>query len=154
VTAARTLSASFGTLDRLSAACLEELQAVEEIGSIMANAIYAWFRRSEVMALLEKLRTAGLNFGERDPQGSVPAAGGKLSGTIWVLTGTLSIPREEAAEMIRVQGGKVSSSVSAKTTCLLAGEEAGSKLARAQKLGVKILSEAEFRNLLEGTFSE
>ena len=148
VTAARTLAASFGTLDRLAAASLQELQAVEEIGAIMANAICAWFRRSEVMALLEKLRTAGLNFGERDPQGSVPAAGGNLSGTIWVLTGTLSIPREEMAEMIRAQGGKVSTSVSAKTTYLLAGEEAGSKLEKAQKLSVKVLNEDEFRKLL------
>ena len=148
VTVARTLAASFGTLDRLAAASEEDLVGVEEIGPIMATAIRGWFRDTSVVTLLEKLRAAGLNFGERDPKGSAPAAQGPLKGTIWVLTGTLSIPREEAAEMIRTKGGKVSGSVSAKTTYLLAGEEAGSKLEKAQKLGVKVLDEEAFRNLL------
>jgi DNA ligase (NAD+) len=148
VTAARTMASSFGTIDRLSAASVEELCGVEEIGGIMANAICGWFRDPEVMALLAKLRLAGLNFGEKDPQESTPAAEGKLRGTIWVLTGTISISREEAAEMIRSQGGKVSGSVSAKTTYLLAGEEAGSKLAKAEKLGVTILDEEAFKRLL------
>jgi DNA ligase (NAD+) len=149
VTVARTLAASFGTLDRLAAASEEELVAVEEIGPIMATAIHGWFRDASVVTLLEKLRVAGLNFGERDPKGSAPAADGPLKGTTWVLTGTLSIPREEAAEIIRAKGGKVSGSVSAKTTYLLAGEEAGSKLEKALKLGVKVLSEEEFRNLVD-----
>jgi len=148
VTVARTLASSFGTIDRLSAASAEELCAVEEIGEIMASAIHGWFRDPEVAKLLGKLRAAGLNFGERDPKESAPAAEGPLKGTIWVLTGTLSIPREEAAEMIRDKGGKVSGSVSAKTTYLLAGDEAGSKLTKAEKLGVKILNEAEFKNLI------
>jgi len=148
VTVARTLASSFGTIDRLSAASAEELCAVEEIGEIMASTIHGWFRDPEVAKLLGKLRAAGLNFGERDPKESAPAAEGPLKGTIWVLTGTLSIPREEAAEMIRDKGGKVSGSVSAKTTYLLAGDEAGSKLTKAEKLGVKILNEAEFKNLI------
>jgi len=147
VTVARTLAASFGTLDRLAAASEEDLVAVEEIGPIMAAAIHGWFRDPSVITLVEKLRAAGLNFGERDPKGSAPAAEGPLKGTTWVLTGTLTIPREEAAEMIRAKGGKVSGSVSAKTTYLLAGEEAGSKLVKAQKLGVTILDEAAFREL-------
>jgi DNA ligase (NAD+) len=150
VTVARTLAASFGTLDRLAAASEEELVAVEEIGPIMATAIHGWFRDPSVITLVEKLRTAGLNFGERDPKGSAPAADGPLKGTTWVLTGTLSIPREEAAELIRTKGGKVSGSVSAKTTYLLAGEEAGSKLEKAQKLGVKVLNEVEFRKMVDG----
>jgi DNA ligase (NAD+) len=149
VTVARTLAASFGTLERLAAASEEELVAVEEIGPIMATAIYGWFRDPTVVALIEKLRAAGLNFGERDPKGSAPAADGPLKGTTWVLTGTLSMPREEAAELIRAKGGKVSGSVSAKTTYLLAGEEAGSKLEKAQKIGVKVLDEEEFRKLTE-----
>ena len=148
VTVSRTLASSFGTIDRLSAASAEELCAVEEIGEIMASAIHGWFRDPEVAKLLGKLRAAGLNFGERDPKESAPAAEGPLKGTIWVLTGTLSIPREEAAEMIRDKGGKVSGSVSAKTTYLLAGDEAGSKLTKAEKLGVKILNESEFKNLI------
>ncbi len=148
VTVARTLASSFGTLDRLAAASEEELIAVEEIGPIMATAIHEWFRDPSVVVLIEKLRTAGLNFGERDPQGSAPAVEGPLKGTTWVLTGTLSIPREEAAEMIRAKGGKVSGSVSAKTTYLLAGDEAGSKLEKAQKLGVTVLDEEAFRGLI------
>jgi DNA ligase (NAD+) len=149
VTVARTLASSFGTLERLAMASEEELVAVEEIGPIMATAIHEWFRDPTVVALIEKLRAAGLNFGERDPKGTAPAADGPLKGTIWVLTGTLSMPREEAAELIRAKGGKVSGSVSAKTTYLLAGEEAGSKLEKAQKLGVKVLSEEEFRKLVD-----
>jgi DNA ligase (NAD+) len=148
VTVARTLASSYGTIDRLAAASVEELCGVEEIGEIMANAIHGWFRDHDVITLLGKLRAAGLNFGERDAKSAAPAADGPLKGTIWVLTGTLSIPREEAAEMIRAKGGKVSGSVSAKTTYLLAGEEAGSKLDKAQKLGVKILNEEAFRNLI------
>ena len=149
VTVARTLASSFGTLDRLAAASEEELVAVEEIGPIMATAIHGWFREPSVVTLVEKLRAAGLHFGERDPKGSAPAADGPLKGTTWVLTGTLSMPREEAAELIRAKGGKVSCSVSAKTTYLLAGEEAGSKLEKAQKLGVKVLNEEEFRKLID-----
>jgi len=149
VTVARTLAASFGTIDRLAAASEEDLVAVEEIGPIMATAIHGWFRDPSVITLLEKLRATGLNFGERDPKGVAPAADGPLRGTIWVLTGTLSLPREEAAEMIRAKGGKVSGSVSAKTTYLLAGDEAGSKLEKAQKLGVKVLNEEEFRKMTE-----
>jgi DNA ligase (NAD+) len=148
VTVARTLSSSFGTIERLSAASVEELCAVEEIGEIMATTIHSWFGDPSVLTLLEKLRAAGLNFGERDPKGAAPAADGPFKGTTWVLTGTLSIPREEADEIIRLRGGKVSGSVSAKTTYLLAGEEAGSKLEKAQKLGVKVLTEEEFRKLI------
>jgi DNA ligase (NAD+) len=149
VTVARMLAASFGTLDRLASATEEELVAVEEIGPIMAAAIRGWFADPSVNALLCKLRLAGLNFGERDPKGAAPAAEGPLKGTTWVLTGTLSIPREDAAERIRSKGGKVSGSVSAKTTYLLAGEEAGSKLEKASKLGVKILDEEGFRKLVD-----
>jgi DNA ligase (NAD+) len=149
VTVARTLASSYGTIDRLAAASVEELCGVEEIGEIMANAIHGWFRDHDVITLLGKLRAAGLNFGERDAKSAAPAADGPLKGTIWVLTGTLSIPREEAAEMIRAKGGKVSGSVSAKTTYLLAGEEAGSKRDKAQKLGVTILDEEAFRALIE-----
>ena len=151
LTAARTLASSFGTVDRLAAASVGELCSVEEIGEIMANAIHDWFRDPGVITLLGKLRDAGVNFGERDAKGSAPAADGPLKGTTWVLTGTLSIPREEVAEIIRSRAGKVSGSVSAKTSYLLAGEDAGSKLDKAQKLGVKVLNEEEFRKLIEET---
>jgi len=151
VRAARTLSSSFGTLERLAEASEEDLIALEEIGEIMARAIHAWFREPGVLGLIGKLRVAGLNFGERDPQNTTRVAKGKFHGTTWVLTGTLSIPRDEAAELIRAQGGQVSGSVSAKTTYLLAGEEAGSKLQKAQKLGVTILNEEAFRKLIDGS---
>ncbi len=148
VTAARTLASAFLTLDRLADASVEQLCDVNEIGGIMAGAIHAWFRDPVVMELIEKLRSRGLNFGARDPLESATSSGSKLLGTTWVLTGTLTILREEAADMIRLQGGKVSGSVSAKTTYLLAGEEAGSKLEKAQKLGVKVLNEEAFRHLI------
>jgi len=148
VTVARTLAASLGTVDRLAAASIQDLCSIQEIGEIMATAIHSWFRDPSVLTLLEKLRSAGLNFGERDPQELAPASDGPFKGTIWVLTGTLSRPRDETAELIRLRGGKVSGSVSAKTTYLLAGEEAGSKLEKAQKLGVKVLTEDEFRKLI------
>jgi DNA ligase (NAD+) len=148
VTVARTLAASLGTVDRLAAASIEDLCSIQEIGEIMATAIHSWFRDPSVLTLLEKLRFDGLNFGERDPQELAPASDGPFKGTIWVLTGTLSRPRDETAELIRLRGGKVSGSVSAKTTYLLAGEEAGSKLEKAQKLGVKVLTEDEFRKLI------
>jgi len=148
VTAARTLASSFGTIDRLAEASIDDLCAVEEIGEIMAVAIRGWFHDPEVGRLLAKLRASGLNFGERDPKGSAPASEGPLNGTTWVLTGTLTIARDEAAEIIRSKGGKVSGSVSAKTTFLLAGEEAGSKLEKAEKLGVKVVNEQEFRKLI------
>jgi len=151
VRAARTLSSSFGTLERLAEASEEDLIALEEIGEIMARAIHAWFREPGVLGLIGKLRVAGLNFGERDPQNTTRVAKGKFHGTTWVLTGTLSIPRDEAAELIRAQGGQVSGSVSAKTTYLLAGEEAGSKLQKAQKLGVTIMNEEAFRKLIDGS---
>jgi DNA ligase (NAD+) len=87
--------------------------------------------------------------GEKDPR-EAPAANAGLAGTTWVITGTLSAEREAIAELIRKNGGKVSSSVSKKTTCLLAGEEAGSKLEKARGLGVKIVTEAEFREMIKG----
>lgn len=79
------------------------------------------------------------------------ASGGKFAGTTWVITGTLSEPREGIAETIRAHGGKVTDAVSKKTSYVLAGEEAGSKLEKAQKLGVRVLTEAEFRGMLEAT---
>jgi DNA ligase (NAD+) len=145
-TAARKLAARFRTMDRLAAATGEELKSTEDVGDIMAASISQWFANPKVTELLDKLRAAGLNFGERDPDAA--PADGPLAGTTWVLTGTLSVPRDAAAEQIRRAGGTVSGSVSKKTTYVLAGAEAGSKLDKARKLGVTILGEDEFRRLL------
>jgi DNA ligase (NAD+) len=149
VSVARRLASAFGSMESLAEASIDTLSSVEEIGEIMATAIHAWFREEEVEELLRKLRSFGLNFGERDPETSLSLGGGSLKGTIWVLTGTLSLPREEVAETIRLRGGKVSGSVSAKTTYLLAGSDAGTKLEKARKLGVRILNENEFREMIE-----
>jgi len=141
---ARDLAAHFGTLDALASAPESELLAVRDVGTIMAAAIRAWFDQPENRALVERLRSAGLDFGK-------PVArreGGPLTGTIWVLTGALSRPRDEIAEQIRELGGTVSGSVSRKTTHLLAGDAAGSKLDKARSLGVPVLDEEAFRTLV------
>ena len=145
VTSARDLAAHFGTLDALRSATVETLLGIHSIGDVMAEAIHGWFLNSSNLKLIESLRAAGLNFGESDVQ--TTPSDHRLAGTIWVLTGTLSISREEASEMIRRLGGKVTGSVSKKTTHLLAGEEAGSKLEKAREFGIPVLSEAEFRAL-------
>ena len=114
----------------------------------MAAAIHNWFQSPQNLALLDALRAAGINFGQLD----APAdpADNRLAGTTWVLTGSLSISREEASDIIRRLGGKVTGSVSKKTTHLLAGEDAGSKLAKAKELEIPILAEKDFQRLLEG----
>ena len=146
VTSARALAAHFHLLDNLMAATSEELQRIPDVGPIVGPAIAQHFENPGNRAILERLRAAGLNFGEAD-EPPAPAAGGKFAGTTWVITGTLSQPREAIAEAIRAQGGKVTDAVSKKTTYLLAGEEAGSKLEKARKLGVRVLGEADFREM-------
>lgn len=146
VAAARDLAARFGTIEALAAADKEALLAVHDIGGIMADAIRAWFLDPAARSLLASLRELGVNLGELD-QHSAPS-GTNLQGTTWVLTGTLTMPREEAAELIRSRGGKVTGSVSKKTTHLLAGAEAGSKLDKANELGIPVLDEAAFRELV------
>lgn len=145
VTSARDLANRFHTLDALASATEETLLGIHSIGEIMATAIHTWFQNPENRALLENLRAAALNFGEADTP-SAPTDQ-RLQDTIWVLTGTLTISREEASEMIRRLGGKVTGSVSKKTTHLLAGDDAGSKLDKARELGVPVLDEAAFREL-------
>ncbi len=144
---ARDLAARFHTLDRLASASESDLLAIDEVGDIMAAAVHAWFRNPSAIALVEDLRAAGVHFGEHDEH-IAPTDAGPLAGTTWVLTGALSIPREEAAEKIRRAGGKVTSSVTKKTTHVLAGEEAGSKLDKARQLGTPILDEPAFAALL------
>lgn len=141
---ARKLLEHFGSIDAISAASVEDLTQCPDIGAIVAPSIHAWFHDEENISLLNRLRSAGLNFTQK----IVEAASDKLAGTTWVITGTLSEDRETIADTIRANGGKVSSGVSGKTTYLLAGADAGSKLDKATKLGVKVLSEAEFRALI------
>jgi DNA ligase (NAD+) len=144
-TSARDLANRFHTHDTIASATEETLLGIHSIGEIMATAIHTWFQNQENRALLESLRTAGLNFGEADT--TAAPTDQRLQDTIWVLTGTLSISREEASEMIRRLCGKVTGSVSKKTTHLVAGDDAGSKLDKARELGVPVLDDAAFREL-------
>jgi DNA ligase (NAD+) len=141
---ARKLIEHFSSIDAVANASIEDLTQCPDIGAIVAPSIHAWFRDELNIALLDRLRTAGLNFTQK----TVTAASEKLNGTTWVITGTLTEDRETIADTIRANGGKVSGSLSGKTTYLLAGEDAGSKLDKATKLGVKIATEAEFRAML------
>lgn len=142
---ARSLVEHFGSIDALAAASMEDLLKVQDIGDIVAQSIHDWFREEKNVQRLDRLRAAGLQFANPKED----RASDKLAGTTWVITGTLSQGRDEVADIIRSHGGKVSSSVSSKTSFLLAGEEAGSKLEKATKLGVKVLSEAEFQELIQ-----
>ena len=142
---ARKLLEHFGGIDAVAKATVEELIQCPDIGEIVAVSIHAWFRDELNIQLLDRLRASGLNFVQK----AVEAASDKLAGTTWVITGALSQERETIADIIRSHGGKVSGSVSGKTTYLLAGADAGSKLDKATKLGVKVLNEAEFRAMIE-----
>ena len=143
---AKDLEAHFRSLDTLSQAEEESLEAVDGVGSIMAQSIHAWFADPENRALIEGLRRHGLNFQSKAPLNT----DGALSGKTFVLTGSLpTLSRDEASARIEKAGGRTSSSVSKKTDFLVAGEAAGSKYAKAEKLGVPILDEAALLQMLE-----
>jgi DNA ligase (NAD+) len=144
---ARALANHFGSLDRLAEATEEDLLAIHDIGDVMAKSIVTWFASEENQDLLRRLRKAGVR---REATRPVAVSGGtQLAGKTFVLTGTLSVPRETVAERIRLAGGKVAGSVSKKTDYVVAGENAGSKLADAERLGIKVLSESDFAELAE-----
>ena len=147
---ARDLAKHFGQLDGLLVADSETLQLVADVGPVVAASLAAFFGESHNRQIIERLRTAGVNW----PEGVSVEAGPKLlAGKTLVLTGTLpTLKRDEAKAMIEAAGGKVSGSVSKKTDFVVAGEEAGSKLEKALELGVPVLDEIEFLKLLsEGT---
>ena len=138
--AARSLLNHFGSFDKLVQASEEEIKEVNDIGDISAKQVYDFFQAEDNRKMLEKFKRAGVNMEQE-----ITAAGGKFAGLTFVLTGTLTtMSRNEAAELIQSFGGKASSSVSKKTNYVVAGENAGSKLTKAENLGIKILSEAEF----------
>ena len=143
---AEFLSAHFGSLDALMAASEEHLLEVEEVGPRIAQSILQFFAEEKNQKLIERLHAAGLTFtGEKKVRGT------KLTGLTFVLTGTLpTYSRDEAKRRIEDAGGKVTSAVSKKTSYVVAGEEAGSKLEKAQQLGVAVLDEAALLKLLEG----
>lgn len=147
---ARDLARAFGTLDALVAADLDSLRAVHGIGDEVAQGVRAWFDTEGNRAELERLLEVGLRF-EPIAVPSPPPADSSISGQVFVLTGTLpTMKRGDAKKLIEAQGGKVSGSVSKKTDYLVAGESAGSKLSKAQKLGLPVLDEAGLLALLDG----
>ena len=142
---ARVLAQHFHTLEKISEATEEELTVVEDVGPVVAHSIVEWFKRPYHRNILKKFEKSGLKI--IADKGIVK---GKLFGQTFVITGTLdSISREEAGAKIRALGGKTSSSVSQETSAVIAGSDPGSKYDKAQKLGVKILDEKEFLNLLK-----
>jgi DNA ligase (NAD+) len=143
---AKALAKAFPTLDDLAGAGAAQLAEVEDVGEVIAASVEQWFGDPDNRALVERLRKAGLNF--QSALHNPAAKLGKFAGKTFVLTGTLpTLKREEAAAKIEALGGKVSGSVSKKTDYVVAGAEAGSKLEKAQTLGVKIIDEAEFLKL-------
>jgi DNA ligase (NAD+) len=160
---AQALARRFGSLDAVAAADTETLQAVEGVGPEIAASLTAWFALPHNAELVERLRAVGLRLADPDwvaPEadalgegGAVPrSSSGPLAGLTFVITGTLpTLSREAAKAYIEAAGGKVTDSVSKKTSCLLAGEAAGSKLAKAQALGVRVLDEGALRGMVEGS---
>jgi DNA ligase (NAD+) len=145
---AQFLAEAFGDLDAIATATEDELQKAGEVGPKVAHSIHGFFEEQRNRDLVERLREEGLRFTYTAPK----RTGGALSGLTFVITGTLpSLSREEAKQRIEAAGGKVAGSVSRKTNYVLAGEEAGSKLAKAQELGVKIVDEATLVHMIEGT---
>lgn len=145
--AAQALMNHFGTFEALAAATEEEMTAINDIGPISAQCVYAYFRQERNRKVIQKLKDAGVNMAQ---EVVVQKADGPLSGQTVVITGTLpDMSREEAADLVKQNGGKVTGSVSKKTTFLLAGEAAGSKLTKAQELGIPVLSLEEFLEKLK-----
>ncbi len=144
VTAA-SLARHFGSLEKITAAEVEELVEVPDVGPVVAGHVHAFFREPHNREILAELERAGLRWqAEVVNEGEQP-----LAGQTWVLTGALSMPRARAKGLLESLGARVTGSVSAKTTVLLAGEAAGSKLTRAEKLGVEVIDEDAFTALME-----
>jgi DNA ligase (NAD+) len=143
---AALLAGDFGSIDTLAVATREELEATEGVGPQIAESVAFFFDREPNRAVVERLRERGLDL-TAPLRPKVPE--GKLAGKTFVLTGTLpSLTRDEAAALVTEAGGKVASGVSKKTDYVVAGAEAGSKLAKAQALGIAIVDEAGLRDLL------
>ncbi|MFO0919479.1 MAG: NAD-dependent DNA ligase LigA [Planctomycetaceae bacterium] len=148
---AQILAERFGALDEIAAQSAESLSTVNEIGEVIAESIQHYFQGTIGKAIVSDLRAAGLNFGDKnDAKAAAQSSGaGPLAGKTLVVTGTMTkYSRDEMQDLIRTHGGHAASSVSKKTDYVVAGESAGSKLTKAQELGVKILSEDEFLKLI------
>jgi DNA ligase (NAD+) len=145
---AKDLARHFGGIDRIMAACVDELLAVPDVGPVVASSIHTFFAQPHNREVVEQLRAAGIRWPEHDGA-AADTAPKPLAGQTLVLTGTLpSLSRDEAKALIEAAGGKVAGSVSKKTSYVVAGAEAGSKLDRARELGLTVLDEAGLRALL------
>lgn len=143
---AKILAKRFGTMDDLAKANFGTLTFVDEIGEITANSIREFFMQDQTNDLLKKLKAAGVNMREIEDENT----DNRFLGKTFVLTGTLeNFTRDEASEIIEKLGGKTSGSVSKKTSYVLAGEDAGSKLAKAQSLGIPVITEAQFDEMIK-----
>ena len=144
---AKTIAKHFKNIDNLISAEVEEIAELEDVGQIMAESIYEFFKEEQTIDLIKKLRNAGVNMKEEESLEQIEL---KFEGLTFVLTGSLdNYTREEAGDIIEKLGGKVSSSVSKKTSYVLAGEDAGSKLTKAQNLGVTVITEKEFEEMIK-----
>lgn len=141
----KLLVRQFKTLDKIIAATVDELTVIEDVGAVTAESIYTFFKSPRNLEIVNKLLASGVHWDEVVESSYKP-----LEGQIWVITGTMQdLSREDATESLQALGAKVSGSVSAKTTCLLAGEKAGSKLAKAEQHGVKVLDEEGFKSMID-----
>ncbi len=142
---AKTLAKKYRTMDKLMNASLEELIMQDDVGEKTANSIYDFFKQEQTIDLIDKLKKSGVNMKSLEEESS----DNRFEGMTFVLTGALQeYTRDQASEIIEKLGGKTSSSVSKKTTYVLAGEDAGSKLTKAQNLGVTVISELDFKNMI------
>ena len=143
---AKSLCKTYNTMDKLMKASYESLYMNEEIGKIIAQSIYNFFREEQTIDLINKLKEYGVNMVAEQEEGS----DNRFEGQTFVLTGTLEkYSRDEASEIIEKLGGKTSGTVSKKTTYVLAGEAAGSKLTKAQELGIRVITEQEFEEMIK-----
>ena len=143
---AKILAKEYKSMDNLMNASEVSLSLIEDVGQITAKSVYEFFHQEQTIDLIEKLKKAGVNMEEAEDE----EHDNRFSGKTFVLTGSLEkYTRDEASEIIEKFGGKTSGSVSKKTSYVLAGEEAGSKLTKAEELGVKVLTEAEFDEMIK-----
>ena len=143
---AKLLSRKFRTLDKLMKASIEDLSSKDEIGEIIADSIYQFFREEQTIDLINRLKEAGVNMKSLEEE----SEDNRFEGKTFVLTGSLEkYSREQASDIIEKFGGKASTSVSKKTSYVLAGSDAGSKLEKAEKLGIRVISEQEFDEMIK-----
>jgi DNA ligase (NAD+) len=150
--AAKSLVKTFKNIDNLINASKEELSKAQDIGEIIAESVFSWFRNNDNILILNRLRSVGLQFEIAESEAENQIKSDKLSGKSLIVTGSFSSPkrREELEEMVTLNGGKLQSSVNAKTDFVVAGEKPGaSKIKKAEQLGTKIISEEEFLEMLK-----